>query len=77
MNDITDTRTTRLNRRLRFTYKNHKGEVALRDVVTLERVTWGTTKYHHKGQKLIKCFCLAKNDYRTFALADMSNVKEL
>lgn len=62
--------------RVTFTYVNHKGVEAERDVVLFSKsVFFGTTKYHHTKQYLIKGFCLTKNALRTFTMSNITNLK--
>ena len=62
--------------RVQFWYKNWKGETSLRKAV-LVTVYFGKTKYHTESQWLVKALDLDKQQSRTFAMRDMSQVEHL
>jgi hypothetical protein len=55
---------------LTFTYRNHRGETAVRRVVPI-RVWYGHTDWHPDPQWLMDAHDLDRGEVRTFALADM------
>lgn len=57
---------------LQFTYKNYKGNVALRNVVN-PKIIWGTSAWHNDGQPcwLLEAFDLDKQAIRGFAIDDI------
>lgn len=60
-----------MNARLYFKYKNHKGEVAWRQVIPI-RLYYGTTQYYPEEQYLLEARDMDKKECRTFAV---SNIK--
>ena len=57
-----------------FTYKNWKGVVAVRTVIP-QGIFFGKTEWHPKKQWLLKAWDCDKQDYRDFAIEDISNWK--
>lgn len=57
---------------VRFTYKNHRGEVAIRQVVP-QRVYFGKTEWHPEQQWLLDAYDAVKGADRTFAMKDISD----
>lgn len=66
--------TESLAKRVSFTYKNYKGEVAERTIYG-ERVWWGKTEYHPEPQWLLDGWDYARDAHRTFAMKDMTNIR--
>lgn len=58
-------------KRVRFTYKNHRGEVRER-LVEPFRVFYGATSWH-STQWILTALDVEKNAWRHFALKDISN----
>ncbi len=54
-----------------FMYTNWKGRKAMREVMPL-KVYWGKTEYHPEEQWLLRAYDYGINDYRDFALKDMT-----
>jgi predicted DNA-binding transcriptional regulator YafY len=60
---------------IEFDYVNWKGKKGHRIVEVLGFV-YGTTEFHKEEQWLLRGFDMDKDDFRVFALKDMSNVKK-
>lgn len=59
------------NHVVRFLYKNHRGEVAVRRVIPLG-IVWGSTEWHPEPQWLLRALDVDKhNASRMFAMRDM------
>ncbi|QGZ16235.1 hypothetical protein Hena1_00590 [Erwinia phage Hena1] len=58
---------------LKFYYKNYRGEYGHR---TVQDPKWrfGSTEYHKQPQWLIEAFDVEKQDFRTFAAADIVEI---
>lgn len=56
---------------VRFTYKNHKGAVAVRQVVP-KKIHFGSTQWHSDEQWLLDAYDAVKGADRTFAMKDIS-----
>jgi len=56
---------------LSFTYRNHRGDVAVRSAVPLD-VRWGSTEWHREPQWLMRALDVDKGVEREFAMRDMS-----
>jgi len=61
---------------LRVLYKNWKGMITERDIVSRE-VVFGSTEWHTEPQWLMIAFCLNKRAMRTFAMKDFLEVRKL
>jgi predicted DNA-binding transcriptional regulator YafY len=59
-----------MNDLVRFTYTNHKGEVASRLVRPI-RLWWGSTAWHREAQWLLEAFDLDKRATRDFAMSEL------
>lgn len=58
-----------------FTYKNWKGEIALRTVIP-QGISFGITEWHPKNKQwLLKAWDCDKKAYREFAIEDISDWK--
>lgn len=57
-----------------FTYKNWRGETATRSAV-VSRFFWGNNEYHPEAQMIMEAFDTDKQELRTFAVKDISNLK--
>lgn len=57
---------------LAVTYRNYRGEVALRKI-TPQRLWYGATEWHPKPQWLLQAFDHDKAASRDFALADFGH----
>jgi hypothetical protein len=51
-------------------YKNWRGETAIRKIVPLN-ISFNATEYHPKPQWLLQVYDLDKNDFRDYALKDI------
>jgi predicted DNA-binding transcriptional regulator YafY len=60
---------------LEFDYLNWKGEKGHRRV-QVNRIYYGSTVYHNTNQWLLEALDLDKQQFRLFAMSDMSNVNE-
>lgn len=60
---------------LEFDYTNYKGEQSHRRVI-VHSVGYGSNEWHPEPQWLMYALDLDKNEFREFAMKDMSNVKE-
>ena len=54
---------------MKVTYRNHKGEESVRNVLPL-RVWYGSTKWHKEEQWLIEVYDLDRKAKRDYALHD-------
>ena len=61
------------NYRIEFDYTNYKGEQGHRRAL-VQNFKYGSTEYHKEPQWLMRCFDLDKQDFRDFAMRDMSNI---
>lgn len=61
-----------MSQAVRFTYKNWRGEVAVRTVVPVH-FWWGTTDYHPQKQWLLTAWDCDKQAHRHFAVQDINN----
>jgi len=59
---------------LTFTYKNYRGEVSERKICS-SRLEYGTTEFHPEPQWFLTAWDYDKQEHRSFALKDMTNVK--
>ncbi len=57
---------------VRFTYKNHLGKVALRQVVP-QKIHFGSNQWHPEPQWLLDAYDAGKGDERTFAMKDITD----
>lgn len=55
---------------LKFTYRNHRGEVGERRVIP-NGLVFGSTQWHPEMQWLLRGFDLDRNDDRDFAIFDI------
>lgn len=62
--------------RIEFTYKNHRGEVAQRHVLPVS-IDFKATQWHPKQQWIMDAIDLDKNSPRSFAMKDMSDVRDI
>ena len=62
---------TPLNPPARIVYKNWKGETSTRTIVP-DRVYYGSTEWHPKEQWFLRAYDVMKDQYRDFALSDIS-----
>jgi predicted DNA-binding transcriptional regulator YafY len=62
--------------KIEFDYVNWKGIKGHRKV-EIDEFHYGSTKYHPETQWLLEAFDLDKNEFRIFAMKDMSNVKKI
>lgn len=60
-----------MKQKARFTYKNYKGEVSLRNV-RIKSIHYGSNQYHKEQQWLIIGYDFDKEAERTFALKDIT-----
>ena len=61
-------------KRVRFNYKNYRGEFEDRTVYA-ERIWWGSTEYHPEPQWLLKGWDYSRQSNREFAMKDMTDVQ--
>ncbi len=59
-------------RTVTFTYKNHRGEVAKRNVQPIA-LKFMTTKWHPEQQWLLEAYDNEKEEVRLFAVKDITN----
>ena len=59
---------------IEFDYVNYKGELGHRRA-EVQGVFFGSNEYHPEDQFLLAAFDMDKLEHRTFAMADMMNVK--
>lgn len=59
---------------LRFFYRNHRGEVSVRQVANASAPYWGHNAWHKEPTWLMDAFDLEKGDIRTFAMKDMCGI---
>lgn len=65
------------DRALYLLYKNHRGEVAWRWVVPLERAPeYTTTPHHPEAQWIMRVFDLDKGEERSYAMKDILEVRK-
>jgi predicted DNA-binding transcriptional regulator YafY len=57
---------------VRITYKNWKGKTSDRTVKPL-KIYFGLTEYHPENQWLLHAYDYEKQDFRTFAMKDISS----
>lgn len=62
---------TIVTRKLRFQYRNWRGEWQRRDVEPIA-IWFGATKWHPESQWLMRATDLAKGEIRDFAMHDMT-----
>lgn len=62
------------NKAIYFTYRNYQGKVNQRKVVP-QKIWFGHSEYHDNAQWFMRGFDLSKNDWRDFALTDISDLK--
>ncbi|RLA60501.1 MAG: hypothetical protein DRQ89_12740 [Epsilonproteobacteria bacterium] len=62
--------------RLKFDYTNWKGKKATREII-VECVEYGFTEFHEQSQWLLRGFCLEKNETRSFAMRDITNIRNI
>lgn len=62
--------------RVRFTYTNHRGEVREREAVGPFEIVYDRSDRHHGRQWLLCCFDPEKGSGRTFAMKNMTDVRE-
>ena len=58
--------------RVTFTYKNHRGEVAVR-LVRPMMIMFGATDFHHEPQWMLHAWDYNKEAERTFAMKDIKD----
>ena len=63
------------NQTIEFDYTNYRGEQSHRKARILA-VRWGTSDWHPEAQWLLMCWDLAKDEFREFAMKDMTNLKQ-
>lgn len=61
---------------IRFDYVNWKGEASTRNVI-VKKIFYGSNQWDKEEQFLMRAWDLEKNDFRDFAMKDMSNIIEL
>lgn len=61
--------------RIRFRYKNWRGETAIRNVELDGVVHWGRTQWHPQSQWLICGTDIDRSESRVFAVKDMEPVE--
>ena len=60
---------------LKFDYVNYRGELSHRRVI-VHSVNYGSTEWHIEPQWLLYALDVEKNEFRDFAMKDMSNVSD-
>lgn len=59
-----------------FSYKNYKGVTAFRHVEPLN-IYFGSTEYHPEPQWLLYGFDIEKQEWRTFAMKDITQWRQV
>lgn len=62
-----------MDKTLRFTYTNYRGETSEREVVPMH-MWFGESKFHEGAQWFLKAFDVAKGTLRDFAMSDMKDI---
>lgn len=65
-----------MNKLVSFTYTNYRNETSKR-IVLPEKMWFGSTDYHKQEQWLMSAFDLAKQDYRDFAMSDITDLTNI
>ena len=59
------------NQVIKVEYTNWRGESAIRTIVPIN-LKWRSTEWHPKAQWLLKVWDVDRNDYREYALKDIT-----
>ena len=65
-----------MSRTIVFEYTNHRGEHSTRRAKP-EFIQWGSNEYHKDDQWILEALDLDKKAMRSFAMRDMSNVRNV
>ena len=64
-----------MNKKIRFNYRNYKGNVSLRTVVP-DRIYFGSTEQHKEEQWIMLAWDVDKEQDRAFAIRDIYGMEE-